>query len=40
MRAKGIPYIIKGIISIVQGLLIKENKIFKGLIGLKNGLGN
>ena len=38
IHAKRIPYIIKGVISIAWGLLIKESKIFKILIGLKNSL--
>ena len=38
MYAKQIPYIIKGVINAAQGLLIKENKIFMVLIGLKNSL--
>ena len=40
MRAKGMPYIMKSVISAAWGLLIRENKIFKGLIGLRSGLGN
>ena len=40
MRVKGMPYIIKGVINAAQGLLIKENEIFKILIGLRSGLGN
>ena len=39
MCAKGMPYIIKGVISAAWGLLIRENKIFRVLIGLRNGLG-
>ena len=40
MRTKGMPYIIRGVISAVWGLLIRENEIFRGLIGLRSGLGN
>ena len=40
MYAKKIPYIIKGVINAVQGLLIRENEIFRGLIGLRSDLGN
>jgi len=40
MRVKGMPYIMKGVISAVWGLLIKENDIFRGLIGSRSGLGN
>ena len=40
IRAKGMPYIIKGVINMAWGLLIKENKIFKELIGLRSSLGN
>jgi hypothetical protein len=38
--AKGIPYIIRGVISAAWGLLIRENEIFRGLIGLRSDLGN
>jgi len=40
IHAKGIPHIMKGVISAVWGLLIKENRILGVLIGLRNGLGN
>jgi len=40
MRAKGMPYIMKGVISAAWGVFIRENEIFKGLIGLRSGLGN
>ena len=38
--AKQMPYVMRGVISIVWGLFIRENKIFAGLIGLRSGLGN
>ena len=40
MCAKGMPYIIKGVISTAWGVFIRENEIFRGLIGLRSGLGN
>ena len=40
IRAKGMPYIMRGVISVAWGLLIRENEIFGGLIGLRSGLGN